>query len=130
MIEPPDLLSLDSAAKDALIVALVERVNALTAEKEELKERQAAAEAALRAEIAELRAKLNRPPKTPDNSSLPPSRGHKRTEFVKSRGKRKPHPGAHRPLDPNPTHRRDILASVCGHCGADVSGSPQEPCEA
>ena len=99
---------LDSAAKDALIVALIERVNALTAEKAELKERQAAEVAALRAEIAESQAKLNRPPKTPDNSSLPPSRRHKRTEFAKSRGKRNPHKGAHRPLDPNPTHRRDV----------------------
>jgi transposase len=94
-------------------------------------ERQAQEIATLRAEIAELRAKLDRPPKTPDNSSLPPSRGHKKTvEFVKNRRKKKPHPGAHRPLDPNPTHRRDILASVCEHCGADVSGSPQESCEA
>jgi transposase len=130
VIDPSDLPSLDGAGKDALIVALVERVNALTAENAELKERQAAEVAALRAEIAELQAKLNLPPKTPDNSSLPPSRGHKRTEFVKNRDKRNAHPGAHRPLDPNPTHRRDVLASVCGHCGADVSASPQEPCEA
>ncbi len=63
--------------------------------------------------IAELRAKLDRPPKTPDNSSIPPSRGHKpATEFVKNRRKKKPHPGAHRPLHPNPTQRRDVLASV------------------
>ncbi len=77
-----------------------------------------------------MRAKLDRPPKTPDNSSIPPSQGQKRTtEFVKSRRKKKPHPGAHRPLHPNPTQRRDILANVCGHCGADVSKSPQAPCE-
>ena len=68
--------------------------------------------------------------KTPDNSSLPPSQGHKKaTEFVKNRKKRKPHPGAHRALHPNPTHRRDVLADVCGHCGADVSLSQQEACE-
>ncbi len=35
--------------------------------------------AALEAEIAELRGKLDRPPKTPDNSSVPPSRGQKKT---------------------------------------------------
>ena len=86
--------------------------------------------AALEAEIAALRGKLDRPPKTPDNSSVPPSRGQKKTTaFFKSRKKRKPHPGAHRPLHPDPTHRRDVLASVCGHCGADVSGSPQGPCQ-
>jgi transposase len=93
-------------------------------------ERLSAEGAALRAELAELRAKLDRPPKTPDNSSIPPSRGQKTaTEFVKSLGKKKPHPGAPRPLHPNPTHRRDVLAQACGHCGADVSQSPQEPCE-
>ena len=56
MIEPPDLKLLDSAAKDALIVALIERVNALTAtaEKAELEERRAAEAAAFRAEIAAL----------------------------------------------------------------------------
>ena len=130
MIEPPDLKLLDSAAKDALIVALIERVNALTAEKAELEERRAAEAAAFRAEIAALQAKLNLPPKTPDNSSVPPSRGQKKTtEFVKSRPKQRVHPGVHRPLHPNPTHRRDVLASVCGHCGADVSQSPQQPCE-
>jgi transposase len=60
-------------------------------------ERQAGEIATLRAEIAALRAKLDRPPKTPDNSSLPPSQGHKKaTEFVKNRKKRKPHPGGFR----------------------------------
>jgi transposase len=94
-------------------------------------ERQAKELATLREEIAELRAKLDRPPKTPDNSSVPPSHGPKKTtEFVKSRRKKKRHPGAHRPLHPNPTQQRDVMASVCGHCGADVSQSPQEPCEA
>src|SRR5271165_5803191 len=84
----------------------------------------------LEAEVARLQAKQDRPPKTPNNSSVPPSQGHKKTtEFVKSRRKKKPHPGAHRPLHPNPTHRRDVVASVCGHCGADVSQSPQEPSE-
>src|SRR5208337_3275778 len=93
-------------------------------------ERQAEAIATLRAEIAGLRARLDRPPKTPDNSSIPPSQGHKKaTEFVKNRRKKKAHPGAHRPLHPNPTQRRDVLASACGHFGADVSQSPQEPCE-
>ena len=79
---------------------------------------------------ARLQAKQGGPPKTPNNSSIPPSQGHKKTtEFVKNRRKKKTHPGAHRPLHPNPTHRRDVLASACGHCGADVSRSLQTPCE-
>jgi transposase len=93
-------------------------------------ERLSAKAAALEAEIARLKTGSDRPPKTPDNSSLPPSRGHKKTtEFVKNRRKKRAHPGAHRPLHPKPTHRRDVLASACGHCGADVSQSPQEACE-
>jgi transposase len=84
----------------------------------------------LEAEVARLRAKQGPPPKTPNNSSIPPSQGHKKTtEFVKNRRKKRTHPGAHRPLHPNPTHRRVVLASACGHYGADVSGTPQAPCE-
>lgn len=114
MIEPPDLQSLDSAAKDALIVSLIERIHALTQR------------------IAELEAKLGVPPKTPDNSSTPPSKGQKPSAVApfKSDGKRKPHAGAHRPLHPNPTSKRDLFAHACRHCGADVSGAPQFACEA
>lgn len=49
MIEPPKFQFVDSAAK-ALIVALIERVNALAGEK---------AAAAVHAGIAELQTKLN-----------------------------------------------------------------------
>jgi hypothetical protein len=37
---------------------------------------------------------------------------------------RKAHPGAHRPLHPNPTTRRDVIASPCQHCSAAVSSVP------
>ena len=80
MTLPPDLALLDSAGKDALILALLERLNDLAARLEILEAENAALRAenaALRAENAELRAKLNLPPKRPDNSSTPPSRGHK-----------------------------------------------------
>ena len=43
---------------------------------------------------------------------------------------RKSHPGAHRPLHPNPTKSREIAACACQHCGADVSQAPQFSCEA
>jgi len=93
MTLPPDLALLDSAGKDALILALFERLSDLTARLEILEADNAALRAenaALRAENAllraenaelrkdnaELRAKLNLPPKKPDNSSTPPSRGH------------------------------------------------------
>src|SRR3712207_4958914 len=55
----PDLSSLSHVEKDALIHALWAQVQALTAR------------------VAELEAKLGTPPKTPANSSLPPSAGKK-----------------------------------------------------
>ncbi len=63
---PPPLDCLNEAEKDALIQALLARV-------EELCARLAAMEAenaALRARVSELEAKLNLPKKTPDNGSV------------------------------------------------------------
>jgi len=123
MIPSPDLALLDSAAKDALIRTLIERLNDLTVRLEVLE----AENAALRKENAELRVKLDLPPKTPDNSSTPPSQGHKASGAADAKPKAKPHAGAHRPLHPNPTQRRDVAASQCQHCRADVSGVMQTP---
>ena len=64
MTPPPDL-----PEKDALIAALVARIEALVAQN-----------ASLVARIAELEAKLGLPPKTPGNSSVPPSKGQKPPE--------------------------------------------------
>ena len=60
MTAPPDLRTLTEVEKDALIRALWAQVQSLTAR------------------VAELQARLNQPPKTPGNSSLPPSRGHQK----------------------------------------------------
>jgi transposase len=62
----PDLSSLSHAEKDALIHALWAHVQALTAQV-----------VTLTARVAELEARLGVPPKTPDNSSVPPSQGKK-----------------------------------------------------
>jgi transposase len=110
VIEPPDLKSLDSASKDALIILLIERINALIAENTELKKR-----------VAQLEAKLGHPPKTPDNSSLPPSQGHKASGEAARKPKGKPHRGSHRELHPDPTRTFDVRAKHCPHCAADVS---------
>ena len=99
----PDLSLLSHDQKDALIRALMAQVAALTAR------------------VAELEAKLGAPPKTPDNSSLPPSKGQKASEGSKPKPKANPHAGAHRPLHPNPTRERIVSAFVCQGCGADVS---------
>jgi len=94
-----------------LIAALVARIEALVAR------------------IAELEAKLGLPPKTPDNSSVPPSKGRSRRSHPRPR-QGQAHVGAHRPLHANPTARRDVFASACQGCGADVSCVAQSPCEA
>jgi transposase len=120
---PPDSSSLSSAEKDALIATLLSRLSALEAEIAALRTENVA----LRAENAALREKLNLPPKTPDNSSTPPSQGHKASSAAMSKPKGKPHAGAHRPLHPNPTRTRDVLAEHCPHCRADVSGVAQAP---
>ena len=117
MIEPPDLKSFDSAAKDALILALIERINALIAENSELKER-----------VARLEAKLGLPAKTPDNSSLPPSHGHKPSGEAASKPKGKPHKGSYRVLHPHPTRTLDVRAEQCPHCAADLSTAAQIAC--
>ncbi|MGA3065107.1 MAG: transposase [Methylocystis sp.] len=87
--------------------------------------------------VAELEATLNLPKKTPENSSTPPSKGQKpsgsaagKDEGGGAKKRGKSHPGAHRPLHPNPTENREIPACACQHCGADVSQAPQVGCEA
>jgi len=107
MIPPLDFSSLSSSEKDELIGALLARVDTLIAEN------------------AALRERLNLPPKTPDNSSTPPSQGHKASGESKPQPKAKAHAGAYRPLHPNPTRRRDVLADRCEHCRADVSAVAQ-----
>ena len=74
----PDFSLLSHDQKDALITALMAQIAALTAR------------------VAELEAKLGLPPKTPDNSSLPPSKGQKASAPSKPKPKANPHAGAHR----------------------------------
>jgi len=116
---PFDSSSLSSAEKDALIATLLARIDELSNRLVALEEENAA-----------LREKLKLPPKTPDNSSTPPSQGRKASSEPTVKPKGKPHAGAHRPLHPNPTCKRDVVAALCQHCGTMVSGEPQFACEA
>jgi transposase len=109
MLSPPNFILLSVQEKDALIVQLLARLEALEREN------------------AALREKLNLPPKTPDNSSTPPAAGHKSNGETTHRPKGKPHAGAHRPLHPNPSRFRAVPAIQCQHCRADVSGVVQTP---
>ncbi len=81
----------------------------------------------LLARISELEAKLGVPPKTPDNSSLPPSKGQKANgpEAPLRKKARKGHPGVTRALCEKPDVTRDIFAEHCS-CGATLSPAGQE----
>lgn len=111
-----DLSKLTVAEKDALILSLLPLIGRL--------------DAAL-ARIAELEARLallEKPPKTPDNSSLPPSKGQK--SDLPPDGKkppRKSRPGFGRALDPNPDRIVDSLLDACPHCAAAWPAEPQMP---
>jgi transposase len=107
--------ALDSFSKKdliALVLAQMEQIRLLT---EQVR--------VLTARVAELEV----PSKTPDNSSLPPSKGQKPSSTAQPKPKAKPHKGAHRPPHPNPTTKRDVFAEACPGCGADVSGVKQSP---
>src|SRR5215213_10928914 len=89
--------------------------------------------AAAQAKIAALEARLDeltRPPKTPDNSSKPPSQGQKPDRLAcADRPPRKSRPGAGRALHPNPDRVIDAKLAACPQCEAafpEASHSPQQ----
>src|ERR1700720_4641750 len=77
---------------------------------------------------ADLEAKLGGPPKTPDNSSLPPSQGRKPNRAERRAAKkRKGRLGVFRALAANPDRIVASVAERCPHCDhaltlADQSG--------
>ena len=110
-----DLSTLSHAEKDALIRSLLPLVGQL--------------QAAL-ARIAELEArlaKLERPAKTPDNSSLPPSKGQKPDVPAGGKPPRTGRPGVARALEPNPDRVTDAKLEACPHCAAAWPQAPQTP---
>src|SRR3954451_6850149 len=115
----PDLSSLSHDEKDALIHALWAQVQALTAQV-----------ATLTARVAALEARLGLPPKTPDNSSLPPSQGKKPNQWDKpartgprqgSLGRK----GGGRLLAEVPDETVTARPSRCAHCQAALDGADQ-----
>src|SRR3954464_7284407 len=104
----PDLSLLSHAEKDALIHTLRAQVQALTAQ------------------VAELEAKLDLPPKTADNSSLPPSRGKKpnREDQPARTGPRQGslgRQGGGRRLAETPDETVTARPSRCAHCQAALA---------
>src|SRR5277367_719676 len=105
MTELPDLSHLTHDERDALIRALWAQVQVLTAR------------------VAELEAKLGEPPKTPDNSSVPPSQGKKsnRADKPKPEGPRKGslgRKGGGRMLVEHPDQTMIARPMCCARCRA------------
>jgi transposase len=101
------LASLTHEEKDALIQALFDRVAALE---------------------ARLGGRGGTPPKTPANSSVPPSRGQKAAKPARPKKPRRKRdsPGVTRALTPDPDYVKDCYASCCSHCG-EAAPSGQTP---
>jgi transposase len=72
-------------------------------------------------------AALEKPPKTPDNSSLPPSRGQKPDRPAGGKPPRKSRPGVGRALEPNPDRIIDARLDTCPHCAAAFPTDQQTP---
>jgi transposase len=115
----PDLSCLSHDEKDALIRALWAQFQALTAQVR-----------MLTARVAELEARLGEPPKTPDNSSVPPSQGKKsnRGEKPKRKGPRQGslgRKGGGRPLVENPDETVIARPVCCAHCQSALDEADQ-----
>ena len=126
MSELPDLSLLSDAEKDALIRALWGALQASERRNAALAVQLSAAER----RIAKLEARLNEPPKRPDNSSLPPSRGQKpnRPEKGPRKGPRKGslgREGGGRLLAENPDQTVIAKAAHCQHCRAALTDADQ-----
>ena len=119
---PETLDSLDAENLKPLMLQVVAQNASLLGRIDEL----LAQIASLLARIAELEAKLGQPPKTPDNSSLPPSRGQKaNAEPPASKPQRKGRPGVARKLAENPDATRRFYAECCA-CGVVLGEAGQE----
>ncbi|MDQ2764182.1 MAG: IS66 family transposase [Pseudomonadota bacterium] len=107
-----DLSTLSHAEKDDLIRSLFGRLDAALARISDLEERLAV---------------LERPPKNPDNSSLPPSKGQKSERPAAGKPPRKSRPGFGRALAPNPDRMVDATLDACPHCAAAFPVEQQAP---
>jgi len=115
MTLPPDLAGLKDAGKDALILAQAETI-----------QRQSGQIALLLRRVAELEARIGGPPKTPGNSSIPPSKGEKANRAERrAKGPRKGRPGVSRALAADPEKVVDAFATACPHCDAALAAEDQ-----
>src|SRR5215470_4406215 len=116
---PPEIDSLNADSLKGLVLSLLAKIDDLVEQNNALHEQNKTLLARideLLARIAELEGRAGKPPKTPTNSSLPPSRGQKANVADASATKkgRKGHPGVARELCANADVTRDIYAERCG----------------
>src|SRR5262245_65740971 len=129
---PPERIdSLSADSQKGLVLSLLKRIDELFEQNKDLLEQNNSLHvridellkqiSTLLARIAELEGRAGKPPKTPTNSSLPPSSGQKGNVADKSGKKkcRKGRPGVARELCPNPDVTRDFFAERCA-CGGKV----------
>jgi transposase len=134
---PPERIdSLDADSLKGLVLSLVAKLDvlveqnkALLARIDELQQQNKTLlqqNEILLARIAELEGRGPKPPKTPTNSSLPPSSGQKANvaDGSETKKSRKGRPGVARELCPNPDATRDVYAERCT-CGARLPATGQ-----
>ena len=102
------LLALSKADLVALVLAQAAQIGTLTAR------------------IAALEARLNAPPKTPDNSSTPPSKGQKPNRPDRPKKPRIGRPGVARALAEHPDRIIEATLAACPHC-AHALGPADQP---
>jgi transposase len=110
--------ALGQLSKDDLIALILAQADVIA--------RQAVQVETLIKRVEDLEAKLGKPPKTPDNSSMPPSQGQKPNRAERRAAKkRKGHPGAFRALSENPDRVVETRAATCPHCDHALSAADQ-----
>ena len=80
---------------------------------------------ALTARVAELEGRLASPPKTPDNSSLPPSKGQKANCPDRPKVPRRGRPGITRMLAEDPDRVVEARLAACPHCAHPLAAADQ-----
>src|SRR6516225_1717970 len=108
---------LANLSRDELIALVLRQAGQIEAQAEQIAE--------LTRRTAELEGGLG-PPKTPDNSSVPPSQGRKANRAERRAAKkRKGRPGVFRALAANPDRIVESLAEHCPHCAHPLSPADQ-----
>jgi transposase len=110
--------ALANFSRDDLIALILAQHEQIAAQAQQIR--------ALTMRIAELEAKLTAPAKTPDNSSLPPSKGQKPNLPEPAEKKSRPsRPGVARALAEHPDTIIEAMLDACPHCQRALTSADQ-----